>query len=74
MHFGSNYSTNGRLHLFLIRRHIILVDLVCVEQHKQWWMVKGLKLSGDEKCFCFDSIKCNYSIKCPFGDFFKVRV
>ena len=26
MHFTSNYSTNGRLHLLLIRRHIILVD------------------------------------------------
>ena len=26
MHFASNYSTNGRLHLLLIRRHIILVD------------------------------------------------
>ena len=30
MHFASNYSTNGILHLLLIRRHIILVDLVCV--------------------------------------------
>ena len=30
MHFASNYSTNGRLHLLLIRRRIILVDLVCV--------------------------------------------
>ena len=29
--FASNYSTNGRLHLLLIRRHIILVDLVRVE-------------------------------------------
>ena len=30
MHFASNYSTNGRLHLFLLRRHIILTELVCV--------------------------------------------
>ena len=30
MHFASNYSTNGRLHLLQIRRHIILVDSVCV--------------------------------------------
>ena len=30
MHFASNYSTNGRLHLLLIRRHIILVDKFCV--------------------------------------------
>ena len=28
MHFTINYSTNGRLHLLLIRRHIIFVDLV----------------------------------------------
>ena len=31
MHFASNYSTNGRLHLLLIRWHMILVDLVPVE-------------------------------------------
>ena len=28
-------------------------------KHEQWWMVKGLKLSEDEKCFCSDKIKCN---------------
>ena len=30
MHFASNFSTNGSLHLLLIRWHIILADLVCV--------------------------------------------
>ena len=28
MHFAINYSTNGRFHLLLIRKLIIIVDLV----------------------------------------------
>ena len=49
MHFASNYSTNGRLHLLLIRGHIILVDLVCVGA-QQSCRLRYRSFAFDERC------------------------